>query len=322
MTSPFGLLAFLHWNHDWNNWHFPPNMLKRAIAQLKELRVSTLRVDLVWSDIHRGLYQYDFSTYDQLIGELTDAGFELLIPLHYNKVRLAEDGKEIWNTPPESTEEFARYVEATVRRYKSKVRHWEIWNEPNHPVYWTGPKDNLRAYGRLLRQSTTAAKNADPSCVVLNGGLTEPVVESVKDLYTHVGKEFFDILSIHTFLDPSQRDVQKIFNGIIEGTRKLMVANGDEGKKIWITEMGCPGVASSNVKNWWIGRNPTETEQADWLEKEYGMIKPFPFVEKLFWAFYRDTENVFQDGVDYFGLVRHDLMPKPAFERLKRLTHR
>lgn len=49
------------------------------------------------------------------------------------------------------------------------------------------------------------------------------------------------------------------------------------------------------------------------------MIVSFPRVEKLFWAFYRDTENEFHDATDYLGIVRLDLSPKPAYHRLKKL---
>lgn len=319
MSSPHGLLAFLHWNHDWNNEHFPPRLVRRAIEQLKDLGSPMLRLDVVWSDVHRGLHQYDYSHYDWLINELSQAGFQLLVLLHYNKVRTTTQGEVLWNRPPDSVAEFARYVETTVRRYKSMVHHWEIWNEPNHPYYWVAPPDDLRGFCHLLRASYIAAKNADPSCIVLNGGITEPLLENVKNLYLHGGKDIFDILSIHTF-HPLVGDVEVRFNQLIRGVQKTMAMYADEKKKIWITEMGCPGVPSGvAIKEWWLGKNPNEEQQSLWLEKEFQMIKAFPNIEKLFWAFYRDTNGIFEDGVDHFGLVRFDLTPKPAFHKFKQL---
>ncbi|MCG3205908.1 MAG: hypothetical protein KCHDKBKB_02632 [Elusimicrobia bacterium] len=319
MTSPHGLLAFLHWNHPWNHHHFPPSLIRQSIKQLKDLGSPMLRLDIVWSDIHRGLYQYDFSHYDYLISELSQAGFDLLILLHYNKVREGSSGEMLWNHPPDSISEFARYVETTVRRYKSVVHHWEIWNEPNHPVYWAAPPDELRTFCHLLRASYIAAKNADPACVVLNGGLTEPLLKSVEQLYQHGGKDIFDILSIHTFLPPVA-DSEGHFDQLIKSVRKTMVLHNDAEKKIWITEMGCPGVPPRiHVKDWWIGKNTTEDDQAAWLKKEFAMVQKYPFIEKLFWAFYRDTDGIFQDGVDHFGLVRFDFTPKPAYYELRKL---
>ncbi len=319
-TSPYGLLAFLHWNHDWNNWHFPNNMVPRAAKQIKELGVGMVRLDIVWSDIHRGFRQYDFSGYDALIDQLTGQGLTLLVLLHYNKERLDASGKEVWSDPPESLEEFADYVGATVSRYKNKVKHWEIWNEPNHPVYWSKSKDDMKTYVQLLKLAYSAAKKADPDSFVINGGITEPVIEDVRNFYKAGGKNFTDAITIHTFLDPASPNVAATFDAIVDGVQKVMAEFGDADKKIWITEMGCPGVpASAEVKNWWAGKNLSEKQQADWLEKQFGFMKKHPAIEKMFWAFYRDTDGIFKDGVDYFGLVRFDLTPKPAYDRFQRL---
>lgn len=322
-NNPFGLLAFLHWHHDWNSFHFPEELVKKAADQIQDLGVGMVRMDIVWSDIHVGENQYDFSRYDRLVSLLKRYDFDLLVLLHYNKVRLDDAGKEIWNQPPDSFEEFARYVGATVSHFKHQIRHWEIWNEPNHPIYWTLPPDGLKNYLRLLRLSYQAAKKADPECIVLNGGITEPIIEDVRHFYENGGKDVTDILAIHTFLDPLLPGVENAFDKILTTVQRIMKENGDQNKKVWVTEMGCPGLAQpDSVKNWWAGKNPNEAQQADWVEKQYTMVKKHPFVEKIFWAFYRDTQNMFKDGGDHLGLVRVDLTPKPAFERMKQLIKR
>jgi hypothetical protein len=321
MTSLYGLLAFLHWNHDWNNWHFPEDSIKKAALQIRELGVDTVRTDLVWSDVYAGPDRYNFSRYDRLFAQLHEHGLNLLVLLHYNKIRLDAQGREIWNRPPDSFEEFARYVETTVRRYKRNVHAWEIWNEPNHSVYWNAPIDELRPYCRLLKLSYDAAKNVDPSCLVINGGITGDVAKDVAAFYANGGGQTTDKLNIHTFLNPIEDGALQTFDSIVADVERVMKRSCDGEKKIWITEMGCPGVADTSVvKPWWIGRNTTEYEQADWLAKIFKNARRHASIEKLFWAFYRDTSDVFHDGVDYFGLVRSDFTPKPAFERLKSLS--
>src|SRR5205814_6556282 len=110
---PFGLLAFLHWNHEWNNWHFRNEVLEKALPQLQELGVGFIRMDILWSDVHKGTQKYDFSRYDKLIPLIRKHKLDILAVLQYNKVgRL--DGREMWNSPPESFEEFSQYVGATV----------------------------------------------------------------------------------------------------------------------------------------------------------------------------------------------------------------
>ena len=93
-----------------------------------------------------------------------------------------------------------------------------------------------------------------------------------------------------------------------------MQENGDD-KKIWFTELGSPGVKSpSQVNSWWLGMSPTEAQQAEWVKKIYTEILPeLPGCDKIFWAFFRDCQNHWNNGIDYFGLVRWDFSKKPAF---------
>jgi hypothetical protein len=173
----------------------------------------------------------------------------------------------------------------------------------------------------LLELSYNAAKNADPSCLVINGGLTGDVVRDVEYFYENGGRRMTDKLNIHLFLPPDEVESLHAFDGAIESIRQNMVRVGDGSKKIWITETGCPGMIDPrSAKPWWIGRNTSELEQAQWLERIYTIARRHPSIEKVFWAFYRDTGSFFQDGVDYFGLVRDDFSPKPAFFRMQALA--
>jgi hypothetical protein len=94
-----------------------------------------------------------------------------------------------------------------------------------------------------------------------------------------------------------------------------MTRNADANKKIWITEIGCPGVRPEiKTGNWWMGKNPNERQQAIWLKEVHKELLQNPQVEKIFWAFFRDTKGHWNNGVDYFGLVRWDYSLKPAFK--------
>ena len=319
VNDPFGVIAFLHWNHDWNSYHFDDATRRRALRQLADIGLRSLRTDILWSDVNRGVGKFDFSAYDSWVPLLREHGIEPLILLHYNKEHTRPDGVEIWNQPPASFEEFAGYVYATVNHFRAHVSQWEIWNEPNHLVYWAAPPDGLAAYVRLLKISRTAAKAADTSCRVFNGGLTGDVVTDVGAFYARGGGPLTDALNIHTFVNPLDPQAQQGFDAVLTGTRAVMEANGDGGKPIWITEMGCPGIPDGQPRqNWFQGTPLTEAQQADWLDTQCDWVARHPEVERLFWAFYRDTGGIFKDATDFLGLVRHDFSPKPAFHRLAR----
>jgi len=320
IKDPFGLLAFLHWNHEWNQYHFNEQILPKAIAQLKDLGISMIRVDFLWSDVQKRDDSFDFARYDRMVSLLRDGDIDILGVLQYNKIDRTEDGKEMWNHPPDDPREFAHYVFKTVEHFRDDVRYWEIWNEPNHPIYWTGPKDGLKRYGELLKLSYEQAKAAEPSCIVMNGGITDPVLEDLDHYYENGLNKYSDVLNIHIFLDPLSPDRLKKFETLILKVHQKMNQMNEGEKKIWITEVGCPGIpVGAAPQKWFGGESVNEDIQARWLEEVFTLIQRLPYVEKLFWAFYRDTQNEHLESANFFGLVKGDLTPKLAFHQFQKL---
>ena len=313
-------MAFLHWNHDWNGYHFPENLLPKAVQQIKDLGVGFIRMDILWSDVQPEKRKFDFARYDHILSLLKGNNINVLGVLQYNNSILDNDKNEVWNHPPSSFHEFSHYVQETVTHYRNIIHYWEIWNEPNHAVYWAQPKDALKKYSELLKLSYAAAKEANPTCMVLNGGLTTPVAEDVSNLYKQGCRSAFDILNIHTFLNPLSPNRMQEFDDLLGSVRDVMKKNDDLEKRLWITEMGCPGIPKGlPPQNWFAGQSMNEDQQAEWLREIFTHVKKYPFVEKLFWAFYRDLEGEFKDATDYFGLVRKDFSAKPSYRVLKNL---
>jgi len=151
---------------------------------------------------------------------------------------------------------WARYVYETVSRYKpggalarargwsagQGVSHWEIWNEPDWSFFWSGSVDQ---YYRLLKVGYLAAKQADPNCTVMIGGLATyfnpgwfPELLQVMSADPNQGERaarnhYFDAVAIHFYsrsadsLDHTSR------------ARALLSAHGLT-KPIWVTESGVP----------------------------------------------------------------------------------
>jgi hypothetical protein len=153
----------------------------------------------------------------------------------------------------------------------------------------------------------------------LLGGLTNQGYFALKNLYRLGGKGFFDIVNIHPFINPLEKDWPQRVQSLHANIRRLMAEFGDGNKKIWFTEIGCPGVRWwGNDKKWWEGRAPSCGQQARFVADVYGRLLKLDGVEKIFWAFFRDNKDHFKDAVDYFGLVRWDFSRKPAFYAYKK----
>ncbi|MDP2941467.1 MAG: cellulase family glycosylhydrolase [Candidatus Omnitrophota bacterium] len=310
-NNPFGVLEFLHWNHNWNNFKYPADKeLKKAVQLMKEAGVGIVRMDFLWDEIEPRQGEFDFAKYDRIVEIVRKEGLEILGILDYSAPWATATG--LWNYPPQENQFFVDFSAQVISRYKGKIKYWEIWNEPDAPTYWAA-QDGLKSYCRLLKEVYLAAKKANPECKILNGGLANGI-SSVNRLYDNGAKDYFDILNIHIFASPLHFGAVKRAAAYPRLTYKVMLRNGDGEKKIWVTEIGCPGVKRSPpVANWWLGENPTERQQAKWLKEAYAALLKNERVEKIFWAFFRDCDSHWGNGVDYFGIVRWDFSKKPAF---------
>lgn len=315
--SPFGVLDFVSWDHDWNDHHYGDDRVTRAAALMREAGVGFVRMDFLWSDIEPEPGRFEWGRYERILSTLRGQGLSQMGVLAYSPSWRSGH----WNQPPDILS-YVRYAREVVRRFKDRVRHWQIWNEPDHEEYWK-PQDDLRAYLRLLKAVYPVIKEEDPACRVHLGGLSRALPRSLKNIYEGGGRAFFDIADIHLFMNPLLPDALGGADDLYQGVRRVMRSFHDGAKPIWFTEFGCPGLQDPKAApDWWLGRNPTETVQAEWVRDAYGKALRWPGVEKVFWAFFRDTKNHFKTGTDFLGLVRNDFSKKPAYDAYREASRK
>jgi len=314
--SPYGVLAFLSWDHDWNDYHFHTvEDITRAADLIKKAGIKMVRMDFLWADVEPEKGHFDFQRYERIVKILRDRDISILGLLEYNPSWRGGS----FNDAPEQIS-YIHYARQVVRHFKKDVMFWEIWNEPDHQVYWQ-PQDDMTAYSQLLAAVTPAIKQEDPTAKVLMGGLAQEYPFKLRSIYKKAGKDSFDIVNIHPFVDPLKENHLETLKGIVTSVHRVMEEFGDDKKPIWFTEVGCPGVITPEANNtWWLGKSPTEEEQASWLMELYEEGLAMPGVERIFWAFLRDTGSHFGNGVDSFGLLHQDFSPKPAYNAYSDLT--
>lgn len=309
--SPYGVLAFLDWNHDWNNFQYDSvDKVEKDILLMKQARVGFIRQAFPWNIIEPEEGKFEFDRYDEIVARVKKHKISILGTLSYS----AEWTGREWNDAPDP-DLFVAYVREVVQRYKNDVKYWELWNEPDQPAYWKA-QDRMVAYTQLLKRVYPVIKEIDPTAVVVLGSVNTPF--PLKNMYRNGAKNYFDVINVHPFVNPLFPNPIQRMRGIYEGVRKTMEQHHDLNKPIWFTEVGCPGVAHPEYENgWWEGSPPSEAEQASWVSSLYKEPLTWDGVGKIFWAFFRDT-NSFGDGVDYFGLVRQDFSLKPSYEAFRR----
>ncbi|MCX5711547.1 MAG: endo-1,4-beta-xylanase, partial [Candidatus Omnitrophica bacterium] len=217
--SPFGVLEFLHWSHDWNDFKYPDETaVHKSINMMQATGVKWVRFDFLWQDIEPTQGEFNFERYDRIVGLAAAHHINILGILDYTVNWASEAGG--WNCAPRDNKCFVNYARQVVSRYKDKIKYWEVWNEPDSPIYWQ-PQDGLKSYCQLLKETYIAAKEIDPDCKILNGGLAHGP-SSVNKLYEAGAKDYFDILNIHIFESPINPGSAKRMQAYPKMTYKIM----------------------------------------------------------------------------------------------------
>lgn len=311
--NPFGILTFLPWNHSWNNYMYKDKAdLDRAIKLLDQLGVSIIRVDFAWTLIEKEEGVFNFDRLDYIVKKCQEKNIEILAVLGYSAPWTGAE----WNNPPNDKEAFLRYIKTTVSRYFNSVKYWEFWNEPDSFFYWQ-PQDEMKTYTHLLKKVYPLIKSIDPEAIVLLGGLTSSGLYPLRRILQQGGGKYFDIVNFHFFTDPIKKNNLKNIGWKLYHIEKEL-KSFNFNKKIWITEIGSPGIKQVRGCLWWYGTCPNERQQSIFLKRAYDFLLK-QNVEKIFWAFFQDTDNHFQSGVDFFGLIRKDFSKKPAYHRYQRI---
>ncbi len=141
-----------------------------------------------------GNLQFCFNYIDLLFDQLQDAHIRPVVELGLMPLCMAEKDTTVfwWKmgvSAPKCMDEWSALVEAFVRhvteRYgEDEIRQWyfEVWNEPNHPSFFTESKD-INAYFALYDAAAVAVRNVCPDYRV--GGPATAGVVWLNELYDH-----------------------------------------------------------------------------------------------------------------------------------------
>lgn len=113
-------------------------------SYLAPLGVKKIRLQAGWAKIEKQKGIYDWVWLDEIIDYAVANGLEPWLETSYgNPIYEGGGAKGLLNSMMTSAEGYAawdRWVEALVKRYKGRVKEWEIWNEPDHPMQKNDPE--------------------------------------------------------------------------------------------------------------------------------------------------------------------------------------
>lgn len=290
----------------------------RELDAVARTGASWLRVFVDWSRVEPMPGAYDWGYLDHWIDGALSRGLKVLAMIAYSP-EWARPAGSYFSAPPVDSAVFASFVTNVVKRYGDRVSSWEIWNEPNVPIFF-GYQDNRAArYTELLKAAYPAVKAAQPHSTVLAAGMSRafgpdapPVF--VEAMYAQGAKGYFDAMAMHPYVYPAGLAVDD-HNGWsdVERVRQLMVDNGDGGKKIWMTEIGAPTAAAT-------AGGVSQQEQARQITDVLWKTAQVDFSGPAFIYSIRDidTADPANDQDNFGALLTSDWQPKAAAAVLAR----
>lgn len=291
--------------------------LAALAASAKAAGIQWTREEITWDLVEPQNNQFK-TFYDSGFKQAADNGFNI-IGMLLTTPQWARDGacrNNYW-CPPADVNEYAQFAAWMVERYDGdgnndapgspRIAAWEIWNEPNAAATWPsiGSTDaTRRRYGDMMVAAYNAIKAADPSAIVLTGGVyvydggyCDPNncdgLRFLGGVFQQVpaAKRAFDVLSIHPYIPTERPDAPNIprlitVEGRVRNSRAWLNGAARSDAPIWITEMGwctAPGTCPGGVQ-------VSEEQQANYLVRSM-VIAQQTGVQHTSWFQFEDAFN-------------------------------
>ena len=288
--------------------HFDPT---KTYAHAAQLGIKWARCQTGWARTEKTRGQYDFGWLDEVVDGLLKIGIQPWFNLGYGNplyTPKADESAVGWVPvfDEAAMDGWKKFTAKTAEHFRGRVRHYEIWNEPNLTSFWKPGKADPAAYVELVKQTAPIIRERVPGSVIIGCALArmpQPYLQKCLEagLAGHV-----DVVSYHPYREVPEKD----YESDVRGVRELLAKHGGSHIKLWQGECGCPsqkGGAGALSKTEW-----NETRQAKWLLRrivsdlrmEVDLTSYFLIVDLVG---YRGSTN-------WKGLLRgSDYTPKPAY---------
>jgi len=269
-----------------------------------------VRMDFKWDLTEPERGRYDFSPYDRLMKELDSHGIRALFILDYGNPHYTVD-KAV--RTEEARQAFARWAVAAAKHFQGRGIIWEMFNEPNVPMFWP-PKPNADEYialalivGRSFRAAVPNEKLIGPA----TSGLDFDFIEAC---FKAGLLEYWSAVSVHPYRQGNPEIAAAEYCLLREMIEQYRPRSRTASIPIISGEWGYSAV--------WRGM--TEEKQARVLAREL-LTNVANGIPLSIWYDWQDDGADASEPEHHFGLVRHAYRagrtpvyePKPAYHAAK-----
>ncbi len=146
------------------------------------------------------------------------------------EVKTDPDAKD--RCTPRQLQQWAEIIRRMAKRYRGRIRYWEVLNEPN--CFLDGEE-----YAKVLKVTSKALRDTDPGAHIIGGSV---VNAHRKDLYNAtmaMPPGTFDSFAFHPYRFglPNPESEKQSYRKLIHETKQDLVANGHK-PRLFLTEEG------------------------------------------------------------------------------------
>jgi hypothetical protein len=298
--------------HDPDSYFMTDADVNKTFDKMLATGVKNVRLMMPWAGAEPAKGQFDWTNIDRTVNAAVARNMAVIGIINSSPAWAVAPGVPAISGRPASPAQYAGFCEKVAARYRGKVSAYEVWNEPNGAQFFA-PQPDPAGYTELLKAAYPKIKGADPNATVVGGvvgsvtdwgtWLINPV-SFVQQMYDAGAKNFMDALSFHPYHYTLKfSDGMAVANSPLDQTvalRRIMIANGDAGKKIWATEYGEPMTALD------------EAGQAAYIADLLVKWQEMPYTGPIMIHTTRDRQTGSTDPENVFGVYRTDWTAKPA----------
>ncbi|WP_460969991.1 GH39 family glycosyl hydrolase [Spirosoma migulaei] len=288
---------------------------KEVYPWVDSLPIKWGRLQTGWGRVEREKGKYDWAWLDESVDGLISRGVTPFFNVSYGNTNYMAG--EVGYHPldsPEANEAWKRYVTALTKRYKNKIRHYEIWNEPNLAGFWSPDKPNPQKYVQLVRETAPIIRKNCPGAVIVGGVVSQMPTYYIQEMLKVGLADLIDIFSFHPYTT-----IPESYSERTVALRKLLDQHNPK-LKIWQGENGFPSDPNSTGYG---GEGPwTETIQAKIMLRRLLTDCSLDIAMTL-WFLIVDLHDYPKGSgkVNYKGILRQkpEVTPKIAYKALQHL---
>jgi len=297
------------WRYDMDS-----TSVEQQLDMIQAAGIEMIRDECLWSEVEKdsGIYVIP-PRVDHYVRSALSRGIDIYLILNYNNTLYApSSGSGVTNDTNRIA--YARYCQAVVNHFSPLgVKHYEIWNEPNHGVLFWTPQPNANDYTALLQTAYDSIKAVDSSTIVI-GCATSPAIgnpapyieglDFIRDVFAAGGGDHMDAVSFHLYQIAYRPE-----NELISYLSNVKSYVGE--KPIYLSEFGYP------THDGWP--NITLEKQAQYITRMFLICQTDPQMRSALYYDLKNDGTVLTEPEHNFGLLEFDKTPKLSYLALKQL---